>query len=225
MIENNHIFQVENGLKMLLLLEFRELWAYSCQRLGWGLALGRTCCSPLLLFVLSRHVFLASFEASASEAKKLTKQWRDDHVSKKSLTKGKLTVFSLTTCPVWWWVTLHNHFVALANISKHPNSQRLCVTLKVSEIHVMKALNDLFRFHGPPSLSEAHNMAPRVCADIGEEANMGWSFQVSKNDSVCPAYAGPSFVTFFEKKICEHHWQHHWLESIFVFKSSHGIHN
>ena len=139
--------------------------------------------------------------------------------------KGKTDSFFFN--PVWWWVTLHNHFVALANISKHPNSQRLCVTLKVSEIIVMKALNDFFRFHGPPSLSEAHNMAPRVCADIGEEANMGWSFQVSKNDSVCPAYAGPSFFTFFWKNIlvAYNHWQHHWLESIFVFKSSYGIHN
>ena len=79
--------------------------------------------------------------------------------------------------------------MALANISKHPNSQRLCVTLKVSEIIVMKALNDFFRFHGPPSLSEAHNMAPRVCADIGEEANMGWWNQVSGH----AVYPGPSF--------------------------------
>ena len=74
----------------------------------------------------------------------------------------------------------------------------------MSEIIVMKALNDFFRFNGPPSLSEAHNMAPRVCADIGEEANMGWSFQVSKNDSVCPAYAGPSFFTFFLKAFWWH---------------------
>ena len=182
---------------MLLLLEFRELWAYSCQRLAWGLALGRTCCSPLLLFVLSLPVFLASFEASASETKKLTKQWRDDHVSKKSLTKGKLTVFSLTTCPVWWWVTLHNHFVALANISKHSNSQRLCVTLKVSEIIVMKALNDFFRFRGPPSLSEAHNTAPPVCADKGRKQTWEGRSKSVKTTVYAQRMPGYHFSHFF----------------------------
>ena len=38
----------------------------------------------------------------------------------------------------------------------------------------------------------------------GEEANMGRSFQVSKNDSVCPAYAGLSFFTFFLKAFWWH---------------------
>ena len=56
---------------------------------------------PSLLFVLSRPLFLASFEALASETKKWTKQSRDDHVQKKSLAKGKLTVFCLARCPVW----------------------------------------------------------------------------------------------------------------------------
>ena len=83
----------------------------------------------------------------------------------------KTDSFSLTTCPVWWWVTLHNHFVALANISKHSKPSKVLCDFESVRNNCHESFEWFFSIPWTTVTKRSTQHGSRVCQTYGNSGS------------------------------------------------------